>query len=197
MSYFFNVSNGEELKSKYRELCQIHHPDKGGDNGKMQQINLEYAKLKKQFCNSKFNNSSTTAKTNVKQPNAADEFAEKMRKAQEEIKRKKDGEDIKKTQKSKTQTDADNEKAKAKFEREEQKRKESQNDAQRVADEKKYKSQFFPNQETVLCVAQGGASRLLTSWEADSFIRCLQRDGIGVVMHQNHFEYSIKKQKRK
>lgn len=197
MSYFLNVRNGDELKAKYRELCKTNHPDKGGDTEKMKMINCEYDKLKKEFANSNYHGNSKNTQTNYKKPNTADEFAEKMKKAQEEIKRKKDEEDKKNAQKSKTQKDADNEKAKAQRERAEQKRKDLENDANRIAKEKSYKSQFFPNQEMILCVAQGGASRLLTAWETDSFIKCMQRDGIGVIIHQTHFEYSLKPQKRK
>ena len=31
-----------ELKLKYKELCKLHHPDKGGDLATMQSINAEY-----------------------------------------------------------------------------------------------------------------------------------------------------------
>lgn len=191
MSYFLNVRNGDELKAKYRELCKTKHPDKGGDTEEMKTINDEYTKMKLKFFNCNFHDTNIDKKTNQSQ------FAKLLAKAQEEIKRKKDDEDKKTTQKSKPQNDADKEKAKAQRERAEQKRKDLENDANRIAKEKSYKSQFFPNQEMVLCVAQGGASRLLTAWETDSFIKCMQRDGIGVIIHQTHFEYSLKPQKRK
>lgn len=191
MSYFLNVRNGDELKAKYRELCKTNHPDKGGDTEEMKTINDEYSKMKLKFFNCNFHDTNINKKTNQSQ------FAKLLANAQEEIKRMKDDEDKKTTQKSKPQNDADKEKAKAKLKREEQKRKDLENDAQRIAKEKSYKSQFFPNQEMILCVAQGGASRLLTAWETDSFIKCMQRDGIGIIIHQTHFEYSLKPQKRK
>jgi len=85
-----NVRNGEELKQTYRELCKKNHPDKGGKTATMQAINLEYEKLKKQFANTNFHTHKQTASIKAKKHTIASEFGEQMRKAQAEIKRKKE-----------------------------------------------------------------------------------------------------------
>ncbi|SHL11216.1 hypothetical protein SAMN05444266_10281 [Chitinophaga jiangningensis] len=43
MKYFNNCKNVEEVKTLYRELAKVHHPDRGGDTATMQEINGEYA----------------------------------------------------------------------------------------------------------------------------------------------------------
>lgn len=40
--YFKNVKSYNELKSTYKELLKVNHPDNGGDLAKMQEINTEY-----------------------------------------------------------------------------------------------------------------------------------------------------------
>jgi hypothetical protein len=40
--YFLNCKTLEEVKKHYKELAMIHHPDRGGDTTRMQEINLEY-----------------------------------------------------------------------------------------------------------------------------------------------------------
>lgn len=40
--YFIDVKNINELKSRYRRLASRHHPDRGGNHGKMSAINTEY-----------------------------------------------------------------------------------------------------------------------------------------------------------
>lgn len=45
MTYFKNISTIDELKKAYRKLCQINHPDNGGNNETMAAINDEYTKL--------------------------------------------------------------------------------------------------------------------------------------------------------
>jgi len=46
MRYFTPIPETlEELKAQYRQLAQIHHPDKGGDTAIMQTINAEYDEL--------------------------------------------------------------------------------------------------------------------------------------------------------
>jgi len=42
MKYFNNVVNLEELKSEYRRLAMENHPDLGGDNEAMKDINAEF-----------------------------------------------------------------------------------------------------------------------------------------------------------
>ena len=45
MTYFTNCKTLDELKSEYRRLAMIHHPDVGGDTATMQAINAEYDRL--------------------------------------------------------------------------------------------------------------------------------------------------------
>lgn len=42
MKHFTNIKNLEELKSQYRTLAKLNHPDMGGDIVIMQEINAEY-----------------------------------------------------------------------------------------------------------------------------------------------------------
>lgn len=42
MKYFTNCKNLEELKKEFRRLAMIHHPDRGGDQEIMKEINNEY-----------------------------------------------------------------------------------------------------------------------------------------------------------
>ena len=44
MNWFINkFASREQVKERYRDLCKIHHPDKGGFTEVMQAINAEYA----------------------------------------------------------------------------------------------------------------------------------------------------------
>lgn len=43
--YFDRCQNIDELKLMYRNLCKLHHPDRGGDTATMQAINNEYANI--------------------------------------------------------------------------------------------------------------------------------------------------------
>jgi DnaJ-class molecular chaperone len=43
--YFFNAKTIEELKTAYRKLVMIHHPDRGGSEAAMKEINNEYADI--------------------------------------------------------------------------------------------------------------------------------------------------------
>ncbi|MGC9375523.1 MAG: J domain-containing protein [Bacteroidales bacterium] len=49
MTYFIDVKEKADLKSKYRQLSLLYHPDRGGEVEKMQAINEEYNMLKKSF----------------------------------------------------------------------------------------------------------------------------------------------------
>lgn len=49
MTYFTDVKEKQDLKSKYRKLSFLNHPDKGGRLEKMQAINEEYNLLKHTF----------------------------------------------------------------------------------------------------------------------------------------------------
>lgn len=45
MKYFQNCKTIEELKKEYRRLAVLHHPDNGGSDQAMKEINAEYTKL--------------------------------------------------------------------------------------------------------------------------------------------------------
>ena len=45
MTYFKNITTIEQLKKTYRKLCQLNHPDNGGNTETMARINEEYTKL--------------------------------------------------------------------------------------------------------------------------------------------------------
>lgn len=49
MTYFLDVKEKADLKTKYRKLSLVYHPDKGGEVEKMQEINEEYNMLKNTF----------------------------------------------------------------------------------------------------------------------------------------------------
>lgn len=49
MTYFADVKEKKDLKSKYRRLSFMYHPDMGGVVDKMQAINNEYNMLKQNF----------------------------------------------------------------------------------------------------------------------------------------------------
>lgn len=43
LHYFEPCQNIDELKAMFRNLCKLHHPDRGGDTATMQAVNIEYA----------------------------------------------------------------------------------------------------------------------------------------------------------
>lgn len=43
--YFCNVSNLDELKSAYRRAAMANHPDRGGSEEAMKEINADYTKM--------------------------------------------------------------------------------------------------------------------------------------------------------
>lgn len=45
MKWFENVKTVEELRQLYRKLLKEHHPDNGGNEETMKEINLEYDRL--------------------------------------------------------------------------------------------------------------------------------------------------------
>lgn len=49
MTYFTDIQERNELKSLYRRLSLLYHPDKGGQVEKMKAINQEYNMLKHTF----------------------------------------------------------------------------------------------------------------------------------------------------
>ena len=42
MKWFNNPTTAEELKKQYRKLAMQHHPDLGGNEDDMKEINAEY-----------------------------------------------------------------------------------------------------------------------------------------------------------
>lgn len=52
MKWFNNVKTLDELRSMYRKLAFLHHPDRGGSTIDMQEINNEYDILSKRLINS-------------------------------------------------------------------------------------------------------------------------------------------------
>lgn len=42
MNFFQNCFSEADIKTRYRELCKIHHPDLGGSEEMMKLLNLEY-----------------------------------------------------------------------------------------------------------------------------------------------------------
>lgn len=52
MKWFHNITTLDELRSEYRRLALMHHPDKGGSTSDMQEINNEYDLLSKKLINS-------------------------------------------------------------------------------------------------------------------------------------------------
>ncbi len=49
MNLLLNTTSAEELKREYRRLARVCHPDTGGSDALMQELNLEYQKMKKQL----------------------------------------------------------------------------------------------------------------------------------------------------
>ena len=47
--FFAGCTNWEQVKSRYRDLMKIYHPDAGGQEEASKRINAEYNKLKKKF----------------------------------------------------------------------------------------------------------------------------------------------------
>jgi len=39
---YFKQCRSQEVRQRYKELALKHHPDRGGDNAVMQEINLQY-----------------------------------------------------------------------------------------------------------------------------------------------------------
>ena len=51
MKWFQNITTLDELRSEYRRLALLHHPDRGGSTADMQEINNEYDLLSKRLIN--------------------------------------------------------------------------------------------------------------------------------------------------
>lgn len=47
--YFAGIKTVEELRKRYKELLKKHHPDNGGNEETMKEINAEYARLSTQM----------------------------------------------------------------------------------------------------------------------------------------------------
>lgn len=44
--WFTDCKTKQDIKTRYRELCKLHHPDTGGNVKTMQEINVEYDMVK-------------------------------------------------------------------------------------------------------------------------------------------------------
>lgn len=51
MKWFKNIRTLDELRTRYRKLALLHHPDRGGSTSDMQEINNEYDILSKRLIN--------------------------------------------------------------------------------------------------------------------------------------------------
>ena len=49
MTFFSEIQTKDELRTTYKKLSLINHPDKGGSVEVMQKINFEYSLIKKTF----------------------------------------------------------------------------------------------------------------------------------------------------
>ena len=70
-NYFTGITNINELKKAYRKLCQLNHPDNGGNAKVMADINDQYTKLfneLKTAHNANCNNSSNETKNDATRP---------------------------------------------------------------------------------------------------------------------------------
>lgn len=45
INWFEGCYSQNEIKKRYRKLCFEHHPDRGGDEEKMKEINIQYSKI--------------------------------------------------------------------------------------------------------------------------------------------------------
>jgi curved DNA-binding protein CbpA len=54
--YLIGIKNLDELRQNYYKLAKIHHPDTGGDNETMKQINLEFEFLSSKILDSEIYN---------------------------------------------------------------------------------------------------------------------------------------------
>lgn len=53
--YFSNINTVEELKEQYRKLALKYHPDRGGSNEEMAEINNQYEEILKKLSGEKNN----------------------------------------------------------------------------------------------------------------------------------------------
>lgn len=63
MKWFKEVKDVETLRKQYRELLKTHHPDNGGNEESMKEINLEYDRLSAQMSRENKADESTTYDT--------------------------------------------------------------------------------------------------------------------------------------
>lgn len=66
MKWFENVKKIEELRRLYRKLLKEHHPDNGGDEETMKEINLEYDRVFSDL--SRFSSDSGSVQVKNKKP---------------------------------------------------------------------------------------------------------------------------------
>jgi len=53
MNDFQNIHTADDLKTEYRRLCKLFHPDKGGSTERMQALNNEYERAMKRILSGK------------------------------------------------------------------------------------------------------------------------------------------------
>lgn len=63
MNYFSNCRNPDEVRSIYRQLVKVHHPDLGGDTRTMQEINAAYEQVLRSMNGKTFYRTSSGAGT--------------------------------------------------------------------------------------------------------------------------------------
>jgi hypothetical protein len=77
MKFFDECQTLDEVKSTYKKLAMLHHPDRGGDTATMQEINKEYA-----FASAKI---ASGAKFTTEEREKEIKFSEEYRKVIEQI----------------------------------------------------------------------------------------------------------------
>ena len=62
IKYFAHCSTLDELKAEYKRLAKIHHPDAGGDDATMAEINAEFDEMHKRLSSGASTASSASSK---------------------------------------------------------------------------------------------------------------------------------------
>ena len=74
MKWFSNPQTVEELKKQYKKLAFEHHPDRGGNEEHMKEINAEYDKLFEQLKNTHSSPDGKTYTTKAETDETPEEF---------------------------------------------------------------------------------------------------------------------------
>ena len=81
MNFFDNCFDEASIKARFRELCKLHHPDLGGSEETMKQVNLEYEeRLRGEFRKSMDNDKAEDFVNLEREVAAIDEELEKLHK---------------------------------------------------------------------------------------------------------------------